>query len=169
VVLQLGLWSFAIRAAGAHQTRTTLTFQLDNNRAYVNTLRASHDDSTTYLIEVCEGYISRLVQDDRGLHRCTGRPWRRDRRVGVILVHVNEPLAICPFFQLCVMLIGCCGRQRRFGEGGKELEVVGRNKKSLGVGGWWEFLFNLGSWAASTAVTNSLQRLVNVGSVRDNI
>jgi hypothetical protein len=37
VVFQLRLWPFAIGTAGAHQTRATLTFQLDNNRADVDT------------------------------------------------------------------------------------------------------------------------------------
>lgn len=89
VVFQLRLWSFAILTARAHQTRATLTFQLDNNGADIDTLCASHDNCAAYLIEVCEGYITGLVEHDRGLHRHAGRPWRCDRRVCAILVHVN--------------------------------------------------------------------------------
>ena len=136
VVFQLRFWSFAIWAAGAHQTRATLTFQLDNNRADVNALRASHDNSTTDLIEVCEGYISGLVKDDGGLHRHAGRPWRRDRRVCAILLHVNELLAMRCCFQLCDVdqkhqaSHGCCGLRlrRRF--------VVGTRKEGLQVWRW---------------------------------
>lgn len=166
VVFQLRFWSFAIWAAGAHQTRATLTFQLDNNRADVNALRASHDNSTADLIEVCEGYISGLVKDDGGLHRHAGRPWRRDRRVCAILLHVNEPLAMRCCFQLCDVdqkhqaSHGCCGLRlrRRF--------VVGTRKEGLQVWRWrrsrWAWNFNL-----AQLMTNLLQCLG--GGVRDDI
>jgi hypothetical protein len=169
VVFQLRFWSFAIWAAGAHQTRATLTFQLDNNRADVNALRASHDNSTADLIEVCEGYISGLVKDDGGLHRHAGRPWRRDRRVRAILLHVNEPLAMRCCFQLC----GCRSKtpsESRTLRLAASAEIRGGNeegriaslaveKKPLGV----ELRFGLNL----LPMTNPLQRLG--GGVRDDI
>jgi hypothetical protein len=143
VVFQLRLWSFAIRAARAHQTRATLTFQLDNNRADVDTLCASHDNSSAYLIEVCEGYIPGLVEDDGGLHRHACRPWRCDGRVCAILMHVSEPLVARSCSLLCNLdreyqaSRGCCGwgasaeiRVRwKLAVGRKKMEVAGHENR----------------------------------------
>ena len=143
VVFQLRLWSFAILTARAHQTRATLTFQLDNNGADIDTLCASHDNCAAYLIEVCEGYITGLVEHDRGLHRHAGRPWRCDRRVCAILVHVNGPCVMCFCFQSCDLdrehqaSRGCCGwaaLRQRFVVGGRRSWQWGETRwKSLGT------------------------------------
>lgn len=143
VVFQLRLWSFAILTARAHQTRATLTFQLDNNGADIDTLCASHNNSAAYLIEVCEGYITGLVEHDRGLHRHAGRPWRCDRRVCAILVHVNGPCVMCFCFQSCDLdrehqaSRGCCGwaaLRQRFVVGGRRSWQWGETRwKSLGT------------------------------------
>jgi hypothetical protein len=87
VILQLRLWSFAIRSTRTHQSSATLTFQLNNNRADIDAFRASYHDSTTDYIEICERDISRLVENDGGLHRHAGRPWRRDVCARIVLGH----------------------------------------------------------------------------------
>lgn len=68
VVFQLRFRPFSIRSTRAHQSSAALTFQLNDNGADINALRASHNNPAANLIKVGERHIARLVKDDGSLH-----------------------------------------------------------------------------------------------------